>query len=514
VITTLKARFRAAPRTSQVLVVLIGLHVLLKALLLTQIGRVAVCCDQISYVDGGKALSNLVRDLVSLGPVHTEELQRNLVGGGWFTPGSSIMLAPLYVVDPHASTFAVRLYLGLFSTLLLLFAVSRVRRTLGDLYAIVLMVVPGLVPMWLLFSFSAWGDLVAGLLATILLMELISLMRTLVAGEAPTWRAGVRFGVAAIATVYARSSTSLLVLGMGVVLGLTALLVLRGRIRWRAVVSLAVAGVSFLAILAPWSVFASTTLKSRVVTTTTVPIVLANTFGNRDRVCFGPCDPVQDPGSTLGNIWFPPMQYSREVARATGKSEVLVSKQMWTYTRPSITVHSYTHDVIGDFWRYAGVPASFARLLLPPGHDDGVLGWLIYVTTYLGWGALFLAALALLLTVVRRSTDHAVISLITTLSIGTLFTQPFVHVGTGRYWTTAAPLGAIALGLLISTADARRRHPRFTAAPVTLGVPDPVAAEDGSGVRPESVRRWLTVAQAVLAVATALVLVLVPVLGA
>lgn len=506
-IASLIARFKAAPRTTQVLVVLVAAHVLLKAFLLTQVGKVPVCCDQISYDDGAKALSNFVRDLVSLGPIHTEELQRNLVGGGWFTPGSSIMLAPLYVVDPHASTFAVRFYLGLFSTLLLLLAVVRVRRTLGDLYAIVLMVVPGLVPMWLLFSFSAWGDLVAGLFATILLMELITLMRTLVSGSAPTWRQGARFGLAAIATVYARSSTSLLVIGMGVVLGLTALLVLRGRIRWHAIGAFAVAGATFLAVLAPWSVFASHTLKSRVITTTTVPIVLAQTFGDRDRVCFGLCDPVQDPGSTLGNIWFPPMQYSREVARATGKSEVLVSKQMWTYTRPSISVHSYTHDVIGDTWRYAGVPASFARLLLPHGAADGIGGWLVYVTAYAGWGAAFLAGVALLLTVVRRSTDHAVISLMTTLSLGTLFTQPFVHVGTGRYWTTAAPLGAIALGLLISLADARRAHPRFTAAQVTMEAPE-------AGPTSESVRRWLTVAQAVLAAATALVIVLVPVLGA
>ncbi len=508
-------RFRAAPLGTRIILVLIALHVLLKVFLFTQVSQVALCCDQVSYDDGAKALSNLVRDLVGFGPVNVEELQRNLVGGGWFTPGSSLMLAPLYVVDPDASTAMVRAYLGLVSTLLLFATALSVRRVLGDLYAIVLLIVPGLVPMWLMFSFSAWGDLVAGLLATILLMELITLMRTLISGAAPTGWQGLRFGLAAIAVVYARSSTSLLIIGMGIVLGLTALLLLRGRVRLRAITSFAVAAATFGAILAPWSVFASQTMDSRVITTTTVPIVLANTFGDRDRVCFSPCDPVQNPGTTLGNIWFPPMQYSREVQRATGRSEVEVEKQMWTYTRPSVTPQGYAADVMDNVWRYAGIPASFARLLVPPGSQDGFVVRTIEVTAYLGWGALLLAAFVLLLTVVRRSVDLQVISLLTTLSLGTLFTQPFVHVGTGRYWTTAAPLAAIAIALLVVLLDSRRATPRFGGGTWTMGpqdIADPQTRATALALEP-SVRRWLTVSQAVLAAATALVVVLVLALG-
>lgn len=498
-----------ASRGTRILVVLVGLHVLVKLLLFTLVKDIAVCCDQVSYDDGAKALSNFVRDLVGGGPMHIAELQRNLVGGGWFTPGSSIMLTPLYLVDPDAGTTAVRAYLGVFSTLLLLFTALRVRAVLGDLYAGILLVIPGLIPMYLLFSYSAWGDLIAGLLCTILLMELITLMRTLVAGEAPTWKAGIRFGLAAIAVVYARSSTSLLVVGIGVVLGVTALLLLRGRVRVRAVLSFGLAAITFLAILAPWSVFASKTMDARVLTTTTVPIVMANTFGDRDRVCFSACDPVQEPGSIRGNIWFPPMQYSREVARATGESEVLVEQQMWTYTRPSVSAQSFAHDVIGNFWRYAGIPASFARLLIPAEADGGFLYWTIVISTYAGWGILFLGGGALLLTVVRRSTDHQVISLVTTLALGSLFTQPFVHVGTGRYWTTAAPLLAIALGLLVVLIDARRTNPRFSVGSATMDPDTPTTA-----VVPEVVvDRWLTVAQAVLAAATVLVVAAVLVLG-
>ena len=66
---------------------------------------------------------------------------------------------------------------------------------------------------------------------------------------------------------------------------------------------------------------ASRTLGDRVITTTSVSNVLGNTFGDRDELCFGPCD----PGST---IWFNPLRYSREVGRATGLSELEVQHQM------------------------------------------------------------------------------------------------------------------------------------------------------------------------------------------
>ncbi|GAB3863759.1 hypothetical protein GCM10028801_31930 [Nocardioides maradonensis] len=497
-------RFRTAPRATQLLVALAAAHVLLKLFLLAFVGQVTLCCDQVAYNDGAMALSNLVRDLAGGGPIHLAELQRNLVGGGWFTPGSSIALAPLYVVDPHASTLAVRAYLGVFSSLLLLLTVLRVRRVLGDLFAIVLMLLVGLSPTWLLFSMAAWGDLIAGLLATILLMELITLMRTLVAGRAPRLLDGVRFGLAAVATVYARSSSTLLVLGMGVVLAVTALVALRGRIRRRALLSFVVGGVSFAMLLAPWSAFASYTLKSPVLTTTTVPVVMSITFGDRDRVCFGPCDPMFNPGTTTGNTWFPPMQYSREVQRATGRSEVEVEKQMWTYTRPSVTPHSYTKDVIGDFGRYAGKPASFAKLLMPGG-PHGIVYWLVFVLTYLAWIPLLLSVFALILARIRATVDQQVIALMTTIGLGALFTQPFVHIGTGRYWTTAAPLAAIGVALLIRAWDARRDTPRFTGAPWVVDVPAEADAPP--------VRTWLTWAQRVLAALTVLAVVGVLLLG-
>ncbi|GAB4005575.1 hypothetical protein [Nocardioides ultimimeridianus] len=495
---------RSAPRTTRILVALFAAHVVLGLVLLAFVSQVALIGDQVSYCDGAMALSNVVRDLAAGGPVHLGELQRNLVAGGWFTPGSSIALTPLYVVDPHASMFVLRAYLGVVSTLLLLFTVLRVRRVLGDLSAIVLLALVGLSPTWVLFSMAAWGDTLAGLLATILLMELITLMRAVLAGRSPRLRDGIRFGLAAVAMVYARSSTTLIVAGVGLVLAVTVVVALRGRGRWRALLACAVAAGTFGVVLAPWSAFASYTLKAPVLTTTTVPVVMSITFGDTDRVCFGPCDPMLNPGTNTANVWFPPMQYSREVARATGRSEVEVEKQMWPYARTSVTPHSYTRDVIADFGRYAGKPASFAKLMLPSG-PHGVGYWLVFVLTYLAWIPLLLAAFALILRPVRTTIDHQIVALLTSVCLVALFTQPFVHVGSGRYWTTAAPLAAIGLALLLEVRDTRRPAPRLADAEWTAP-PDPDPSAAGTPVR-----RWLTLAQWGLAgvVATAVVVVLV-----
>lgn len=503
----IRDRWAAAPRATRVLVGLFVLHVVVKLALFVPVASVGLTGDQVAYADAARALSNLVRDLAGFGPVHLTELRENVVGGGWFMPGSSVLLTPLFLVVPHASVVAIHGYLAVVSTLLLGVTVLSVRRTLGDLYASVLIVLPGLIPMWLMFSMAAWGDLVAGLLCVLLLMRVITMTRTLRAGEAPSFGDGLRFGLLAIVLVYARSSTVLIVVATGVVLALGSVLLLHGRDRLRGLAALAVAGAAFGAVLAPWSVLASTTLDARVITTTTVPLVTANTFGDRDRVCFGPCDPIVNLGQPTGSIWFPPMQYAREVARATGRSEVEVQQQMSAYARSDETVHSYAHDVLGNAGRYFRAPASYSRFLMPADSRHGVVHTLVVILTGALGGLVLLGGVLAMLAVFRRSVETQVVSLLVTLSLGALLTQPFVHLCSARYWTTAAPVAALGLALLLQTADARRALPFFTAAPATLGRAAP-------GLVPDlTLRKWLVVAQFVLAVGAVLVTAAVLVLG-
>jgi hypothetical protein len=307
------------------------------------------------------------------------------------------------------------------------------------------------VPVWVLLSLTAYGDLLAGLVLVLLLVRLVDAVRAARAGTAPSVREGVVLGLLAIAGVYLRSSALLAVAAMGVAAVGLVLLSARGggrRVR-ETLVPVVAAGAAFGAVLAPWSVGASLTLGDRVVTTTTVPTALANTFGDRTAVCYGPCD----PGST---VWFSPVRYAREVARSTGEGEVTVLTQMSDYARSGVTRRSYARDVVDNFDRYRSID-GFGSLLKPPGaaHDEGFWQWLARDLSREVFGPVSWLVLAALLVVSRRRHRDQVVAVLLKLGLVALLTQPFVHLAGSRYWTTAGALGGLAVLLLARTvADA------------------------------------------------------------
>lgn len=498
-VSELSTWVRHRSRADRILLLLVVAHVVVKFVVFLQIAHGPLVGDETAYANGGRALSNLVRDWGALQTPDWAEVQRNVVGSGWFMPGMSLLLTPLYLVVPHADGAVLRAYIGVVTSLVFLATVLRVRRSLGALYAGALLVMPGLVPVWAAFSMGAWGDLMAGILIVLLLVQLVELSRDLRRGRAPSPWGGLQLGLLAIAVVYLRSSASLLVVGLGAVSVLAALLLLRGAERRRAALAAVIAALAFAAVLLPWSIGASTTLHGRVVTTTSVPTVLANTFGDRDRVCFGPCD----PGST---IWFSPLRYSRETARATGRSEMEVAEQMSAYARQGVTPSSYTHDVLVDLRSYVRDPERFYTYLRPASdptraQDVAIEG----ATRGLVWAA-FAVGVALLVVVLRRPREDQVMSILLKLSIGALLTQPFVHIAGPRYWTTAAPLLGLAAALLI-----RQLLPH-----VTAGRTRPVAAVETSagGTAGEvGLGRWLTAFQVLLSAGAILVATVVVVIA-
>ena len=71
-----------------VFLVLVGIHVLVKLLMYPRVMDAPLTGDEVAYTDGAKAMANLVRDVVTLGPLDVQEVERNVVGGGWFMPPS------------------------------------------------------------------------------------------------------------------------------------------------------------------------------------------------------------------------------------------------------------------------------------------------------------------------------------------------------------------------------------------------------------------------------------------
>jgi hypothetical protein len=473
-------------RPDVLLVWLLAAHVVLKVLVYLLVVHAAPMGDESAYLNGGRALSNLLRDLVGFRAPDTAELERNVVASGWFMPGMSLVVTPLYLVEPGAPTWLTRAYLGVVTLILFVLVVRYVAKRLGSAWACVLVVLPGLIPSWVVFSFGAWGDLCAGLVLVVLVVRLVETARSLRNGEPPSSKAGIQLGLLSIALLYLRSSTAPLLLGLGALCTVLTLTMLGGKARRRAVLSLAGAGAVFLVLLAPWSVAASSTLGARVITTTSMPTSLANTFGNRDEVCFGPCD----PDSTR---WFRPLRYAREVARATGTSEVDVLKQMSDYALRDVAPREYLLQVGRDFDAYSTEPNSFTAYLAPE-RGRGPVGRLGQTladwATWALYAPLLLLGLISMFFVIRSSTESRVLDLTLKLSIGALLVHPFVHVAGGRYWTTAGPALALA-----GFAFLRER-------PTWAGPPRAARARDGSD---RALDRWLGRAQALAAIGAATV---------
>ena len=447
-VTGLRQRWTALGRPERILVWLFLAVVALRVFVYLGVAGDVLVGDEAYYLDSGRALSNAVRDVVWLRGPDTAEMDRIVVGSGWFMPGMSVALTPLYLVVPGASLAAARAYLAVFTTVLLLITVLRVRRTLGNGPAGAILVYPGLVPTYAAFGAAGWGDSAAGLVAVLMLCQAIEMVRRVREHGTISWRSGVALGTLAIVAVYFRSSVSLLVVGvLGVTFVVSMVLAARAE-RGRVVVSYVAAGVAFLAILAPWSLGASAALEARVVTTVSVPTVRANTFGDRDLLCFGECD----AGSS---IWFSPLRYSREHARATGLSEVEIADEMSAYARRDVTSTSYARDVAINTGRYFGKPARFATLLR---WKDGPVD--VVPLAEVGTNALFYPFSLLILVVLgawtRRSFDRQLQLVLLKVGILTLMVQPFVHIAGPRYWTTLAPL--LGLGAALLWAIRRERH--------------------------------------------------------
>jgi len=423
-------------------------HVVLKFALGAHVLGLKPTGDENAYVDAAMALSNLIRDCAHLLAPDWTQLRDNVVGNGWFMPGMPLLLTPLYLVAPKAGVVALRIYLGCISLGLWAWALAAVERRLGRPYAWALLVFPSLVPLWVMFSFTAWGDLYAGLLLVVLLCHAATTWQRLQRGQSISVTAGLQIGALAAACLYLRSSVLPLVPILFAALLLAAVVFTGGTQRRRALAACCAGIATFLVLLSPWSIAASKLLHARVVTTTTVPLSMAVAFGDQHDLCFGPC--------ARGNIWFNAVGYSRAVAAEAGSDEVTVQKDMARYATRNATPQTYAADVFSDFGRYAFNPASFTHVFLPHGKAQHRSRTIVDRATRIPYYALMLALVAAWFTVVRRAPERQVASVLVKMFSACLLLQPFVHVGGGRYWTIFAPLFALSLGLLAATFADRR----------------------------------------------------------
>ncbi|MFI2105026.1 hypothetical protein ACH436_17160 [Isoptericola sp. NPDC019693] len=409
--------------------------------------------DEVAYTTGARVLADSVHALLQGDGLPTDELQARLVGNGWFMPGMALLLTPLFLLDPTADDVTVRLFLGGLSTVVFLGVVAVVARTLGLRTAAVLLVVPGLVPMWVLFGFSAWGDAWAGLVILATVPLLVVMWRRLDSTGTVRLRDAALLGLALVVTLYLRSSALPLVVGVLALLVVVVLVRTRGRALVRSLAACATAAAVVVLLLAPWSTIMTRTFGERVTTTTTMSLSVAYAFGDRDELCFGPC--------TEGNIWTNMARYARAVGAQTGENPLEVRRQMRDYAMRDVTPSTYAAGVLDNFRRYAFSPDSYDHVFRP-----GVEGTAappetapdrlsIAATRWTYFVALGAAAVAIV-AARRVRTDAQVMVILASGLLALLMSQPFVHVSSGRYWPVFAPLLGIAVAGLLAPADPAR----------------------------------------------------------
>lgn len=440
---------------STVLLALAAAHVALKLALLPIAVGTRLQGDENAYNLAARTFADAVRSVTSGNGLPLAQLGSNVIAQGWFMPGMSLLLTPVYLVTPTPSVAAVRLYVGLITTVLLLLGAALVNRWFGTRYAAAVLVFPGLVPVWVLFSYTAWGDLTAGLAVLVLVGVLGRLWQRLGGGSGLRIRDGALVGLLLASILYLRSSTLPLVM-LVLLLGVLAVVRgARGATLRRSLTSCVAALVVFVALLAPWSIAASRHFEHRVITTTTVPISMAYAFGNRDELCFGPCPP--------GNVWSAMVRYSRQEAARTGESELAVQQRMADHAMRDVTAEGYAKDVLDNFGRYVLAPARYEAIFRvpldsvdqrpePPGLASTVIVW----STLLLYFPVLILAVAGILLVRRVPAASQLVGLLAAALGGALMSQPFVHVASPRYWPVFAPLMALSAATLLAYPDRAR----------------------------------------------------------
>lgn len=392
--------------------------------------------DEYTYVAGAKALGGWLAGHLSWG-----EAYGVVIGPGWFMPGASVIGAPLFALVETPPQWLVRAWalavnLGLCALVLRAFG-----RTLGPAHRLAFLLFPMLVAGWHISLVTLMPDIPAGLFAA---LALVAAWRLAMSDDLP-WRSIAGLELLLAAAIYLRGPMLLVALGLhGLLLAiaLTRGQALRGAARL-------VAGLIGLALMiAPWSIAATRHFGEPVLTTTNVPLVFAESFGNPARTCFGPCPAGQD-------IW-PEWHYAEDLSQRTGENSLSIQRRMMAASTADLTASSYLAQAGEHFATFLLKPDALVPMYMEVAHGvppalrpalAAALHWLTLIA-YLPFLIALLAANVLRF---RRSDGEVVQGLLIKLGTAVLFLQPFFHHTSARYWQTFAPLAAWSAALLFTS---------------------------------------------------------------
>lgn len=398
--------------------------------------------DEVTYTRAARSFADFL-----FGRQSARDLAVEVVGFGWFLPGISILLTPVYLIDATPDLVFVRLYVSAMTFLLWMWTLREVDKEAGRPFAVALLVFPGLDVTWHMFAGSAWGDLPSGLVLAIIFARLLRMTRTLWTGGGIAFTDWLYLEFLLVLAFYLRGNLILVAFAVHVFLLCLLVLTLQRETLLRQAAFAVIGACCFVLAMLPWSVTASRVLGGTVISTSTPVLAFALTFGEQRTACLGPCP--SGPGRE--NIWISAAKFSRAYGAEHGISELKVQRMMAQHALRDLTVYGFLRRVRVNAIRYFSDPADFVqeRFLTSSKLRLGettvaALGLACALLT----GVLFWPFLALLLAanlwIVRgRFEDQAISLAIKMLSICVAI-QPFFHTSHSRYWPGLA--GVMAMG--------------------------------------------------------------------
>jgi hypothetical protein len=396
--------------------------------------------DEYAYTAAARVIADYLR-----GDADAANLLLALVGDGHFMPGPALLTAPLFVAFPDPAVWLQRAWWGAIMVLLWLWSVAEARRHLGPPFTMAAVIFPAATVSWHMMAATANGDVAAGLLLLIAFARTYGLCRALIAGGSPSLKAIIALEIVLALMICMRGPTILLAAVMHAGMFAAALL---GRAPVVKSVFAVFLGAGLLtATMIPWMLATKRVLGEPLLTTSTLPLSLAYTFGDRDRLCFGACP--------SGNIWHVMPEFSREEAQRLGTSALAVQRRMADHALQGLTVKHYFGTVRGNFVRFVTGPTQATETLVTgsfrlPEQLKPTLRTVIRAIDWPIYAIFLLTLLAANLLIVRTTLEHQIVSLAIKAMTLAIFVQPFMHPGHGRYWPVFAPLMALSAGHVLT----------------------------------------------------------------
>lgn len=405
--------------------------------------------DEVWYYDASKLIPPLVSHAVHLDFDGAREILGTIVDRGWFMPGMSIVVAPVtFFTD---SVPILRLYVGVLNFAAIAVIFFYLQKAYGGRGPLIYLLCCLVVPYYLIYCFTIWGDLLAAHL--LLCLVLLTFHRR--NGSTPpglAFAAAIGLALGVITMLRGFYWVFALLFAVLFVLRTSAREPLWARLRRATAPSCALL-LGLAVVLAPWTV-RITRHNGFHVTTTSTTVSRMILLGGDDYFNGLRQDPCGNPDSRL----------ARDISAVDNYIRCRADREHRTYAEQarlelasSIATVSYAAKVrliaanVGRFFFDTEAFLDRFDRISNAAPDNPKTEWrhalfeILMELNHWGWRALLTIAILLFFTPMSPSTNNLFLSTVYKFSVGLYSTHPFMVDAHGRYYVEYIPMIAVAI---------------------------------------------------------------------